>query len=578
MVRFVFPRAFLVLVVGLGVLGRGIGDGRGSSLSGLTPDSPPPAGPSSAPQSNAPAAPGSGDDDLARANQHLHQGELDAAIQSYKIALQKNPKSPETYAGLARAYLWHKDVERAYETATSGMKVADGPAIHVALGEVYYRQGKIAEAEQEWTNVINKGVPDARAYLGLSEARAARSLYQQAKELRDKAHELDPQDPEIRGRWARSLTRTKQIQFWENYLATLPAGGDKDRAAVEHRLDYLKAVQSLPHRNCRLVSHIPATEMKLTKYLRHTNLRGLAVSLNGKEGTLALDTGSTGILIDEEWARQAGIKEISEARIGGLGDEGVGSGYFGFASSIKIGELEFQGCRVTVTEGDSVLGAGIIGTDMFSSFLVELDFPNQKLRLQPLPKRPDENATDVTSGAATKDAGSDEDQSSAERGPDESAKLARPVGHGPRDRYIAPEMQSYTQVYRFGHFLLIPARVGDSALRLFELDTGAAFGNLLDIKSSPNLMSLLPAQGSAHSRYLHLMGMNGSFAVYNTDKVVLQFGHSRPENLEVTTCDLSHLSDRVGTEISGILGLETLQHFKVLIDYRDGLVDFVEKP
>jgi hypothetical protein len=212
--------------------------------------------------------------------------------------------------------------------------------------------------------------------------------------------------------------------------------------------------------------------MKLAKFSRYTDMRGLAVSLNGKEGTFVLDTGASGIVIGEEWARQAGITKISETGIGGLGDEGVGSSYFGFANSVKIGELEFQGCRVTVNESRSVWGAGIMGTDMFSAFLVELDFPNQKLRLQPLPKRPDENATDVMFGAGTKEPGHNEDQSSGERGLDAGAKPSQSARHGPRDRYVAPEMQSYTQVYRFGHILLVPTRIGDSAPRLFALDTG----------------------------------------------------------------------------------------------------------
>jgi tetratricopeptide (TPR) repeat protein len=578
MFRFLFPCTFFILVVESAVFGQGLSDGRKSSLSGLTPDSSPAVGLSSSFQSSASAAPDSVDDYLAQASRHSARGELDAAIQTYKVVLQKDPKSPEAYAGLTLAYLRQKDVERAYETVTSALKVADAPTVHVALGEVYYRQGKIPEAEQEWTSVINKGILDARAYWGLSLVRAARSLYQQAQELLDRAHELDPQDPNIRNRWLRSLSRKKHIQFWEDYLA-IPGNGDEEtRAAVQHRLDYLRAIPTLPHHTCRLVNHVPATEMKLAKFSRHNNMRGLAASLNGKEGTFVLDTGASGILIGEEWARQAGIRKISETSIGGLGDEGVGGGYFGFASSVKIGELEFQGCRVTVAESGSVLGAGIIGTDMFSAFLVELDFPNQKLRLQPLPKRPDENTAEVTAEAGTKEPGYSEDQSSGERGPNAGAKPSQPARHGPRDRYIAPEMQSYTQVYRFGHLLLVPTRIGDSAPRLFALDTGGAGGNLLDIRSSPNLMSMLPAQGSTHFRSFHFTGINGSFPVYNTDKVVLQFGGLPSGNQDVTNCDLSHLSDQVGTEISGILGLDALQRLKIRIDYRDGLVDFIEKP
>jgi tetratricopeptide (TPR) repeat protein len=578
MSRFLFACTFLILVVGLAVFGQGVGEGRKFSFSGPTPDSPSPVAlPSSFP-SDASADSGSEGEDLAQASRHYLRGELDAAIQIYKAVLQENPKSPEAYAGLIRAYFGQKNVEQAYETATSALKVTDAPVVHVALGDVYYRQGKITEAEQEWMCVVNKGAPSARAYWGLSQARAARSLYQQAKEMLDKAYELDPQDPDISNRWIRSLSRTKQIQFWENYLAARTNDDDEIRATIQHRLDYLRAVQSRPHHSCRLVSHVPTAEIKLAKFSRHPILHGygLEASLNGKKGTLLLDTGATGILIGEEWARQAGITKISEAEFGGIGDEGVGIGYSGFASSVKIGELEFQGCRVRVNEKGLVSGGGIVGTDMFSAFLVDIDFPDQKLRLEPLPKRPHENATDVTIVTETEGPGYSDDQSSGEK----AAADARPsqsTRRGPRDRYIAPEMQAYTQVYRFGHFLLIPTRIGDSALRLFALDTGGS-GSLLDIRSSPNLMSMVPPQESTQLRNYNFLGINGPFAVYNTDNVVLQFGRLRPENHNVFNCDLSHLSDQVGTEISGILGIDALHLLTIRIDYRDGLVDFVEKP
>ena len=38
------------------------------------------------------------------------------------------------------------------------------------------------------------------------------------------------------------------------------------------------------------------------------------------------------------------------------------------------------------------------------------------------------------------------------------------------------------------------------------------------------------------------------------------------------------MSDRTGTEVSGVLGFTTLRLLDVKIDYRDGLVDFVYDP
>ena len=78
---------------------------------------------------------------------------------------------------------------------------------------------------------------------------------------------------------------------------------------------------------------------------------------------------------------------------------------------------------------------------------------------------------------------------------------------------------------------------------------------------------------------MHVQGLSGSVAkVYSADKAVLQFGHLQQENQDVTTFDLSHLSDNAGTEISGVLGFDTLHLLEIRIDYRDGIVDFTYRP
>jgi hypothetical protein len=74
---------------------------------------------------------------------------------------------------------------------------------------------------------------------------------------------------------------------------------------------------------------------------------------------------------------------------------------------------------------------------------------------------------------------------------------------------------------------------------------------------------------------MQVRGLSGSVAkVYSADKVLLEFGRLRQENQNVISFDLSHMSDNLGTEVSGILGFATLGLLDIHIDYRDGLVDF----
>src|SRR5262249_29257882 len=153
---------------------------------------------------------------------------------------------------------------------------------------------------------------------------------------------------------------------------------------------------------------------------------------------------------------------ISAVHYGGGGDKGLQKGYTPFADHIRIGELEVQDCVVSVAEKGSVANQdGVIGADVFGAYLVGIDLPGMKLKLSPLPKRP-ENAV------APKSLNSEgEEQANAEqkeestteqdsKQPKLSAPEAKPPRRLPKDRYIAPEMANWTKVFRFGHMILVP--------------------------------------------------------------------------------------------------------------------------
>jgi hypothetical protein len=269
-------------------------------------------------------------------------------------------------------------------------------------------------------------------------------------------------------------------------------------------------------------------------------------------------------------AEKAGVMKLSETHIGGIGDSGGKSGYVGLAGSIKIGDLEFQNCLVDVWDGSSVVGEqGLIGADVFQSFLVDLDFTKNKLRLADLPKRPEGDSKAI----ALQTGGSESESSDAsvqEETP--PSGLANSDGAaGPQDRYIAPEMKAYTQVYRFGHSLLVPTKIGDGPFKLFLVDTGALSNEITPTAAR----EVTKVRGDYDTT---VKGLSGSVTkVYSADKAVLQFGKLRQENQDLLAFDLSAISDDVGTEVSGTLGFVLLHLLDIKIDYRDGLVDFKYK-
>src|SRR5205807_4346024 len=158
-----------------------------------------------------------------------------------------------------------------------------------------------------------------------------------------------------------------------------------------------------------------------------------------------------------------------------------------------------------------------IGANIFEDYLVTLDFPAGKLRLSPLPNKADD------------------------------AEEFRPPG-----------LQSFTQVFSFGHLLLMPTHVGDTASGLFALDTGA-FTN--------SMSSAMARQvGKVHDSNIRVHGVSGAVKdVYTADKALLQFSRFRQPNEDIVTFDGSRLSRSLGTEVSGFSGFTTLRRLKVML-------------
>lgn len=488
---------------------------------------------------------------LARAGRLYRTGEVEAAEREYTTLIESAPESALAYVGLVHVALRLRKNEEAYTAAAKALALAPClDAAHVALGEIYFRQGKLVEAEKEFTALVKARTNEPRAYLGLSRVYKAASFYKHSKLAIDRAYSLDSDDPDIRRAWIATLSPQERIKALKAFLSGKANVTSEAQQRIEVQIAALEESAGRSIRQCKPVARPALMETKLEMLLDGPNyLRGfgLGVKINGTSSRLLLDTGAGGIVIDRKIAERAGIKRISDTEIRGIGDKGGKSGYLGYADSIRVGDLEFQDCYVEVIDKGSVISDdGLIGTVLFSDFLVDIDFPRWRLRLSPLPPRPDE-------GAAAQVA----------------AGPSAPAAPEFNDRYVAPEMKGFTQVMRFGHQLLVPTRVNDADPRLFLLDTGA-FNNTISPAAAREVT------GVSSDSNTRVIGLSGSVKrVFSADQLTLTFGSLRQKNLDVVSFDTTGLSDNVGTEVAGILGFAMLRMLELKIDYRDGLVDFI---
>jgi len=399
--------------------------------------------------------------------------------------------------------------------------------------------------------LVKAGTSEARAYLGLAKIYWAQSYYQHGKLMFDKAHERDPDDPEIRKHWLFTLTGKEMADELKRSLASDNNDEEDEREHLHVGLELDEGMLASRSR-CKLVSTATDAKIHMERLMygaTYVRGAGLKVQVNNVGAKLLLDSGSSGILLSRKVAEKAGIHSLAETDLHGIGDKGTVKSFIGMADSIKIGPLEFQGCHVEVVERNSVVDDdGLIGSDVFSHFLVNINLPDYLLELSALPPMPPATAAE---------------KALVEKYP----KIARF-----RDGFVPPELKNFTPVYRFGHLLLIPTRINELPAKLFIIDTGA----FSDTISPEAAREVTKVRGDDNFK---VKGINGAVKnVFTADELTLTFSHFRQPARDMIAFDTSKMMPATDPEIAGGLGFAMLYQMQIKIDYRDGLVDFIYEP
>ncbi len=509
---------------------------------------------------------------LAEANQLFSQRKIPEALTRYQALVKADPKVVPAQVGMLRCLVMLGKLDEAQSAANAAVATLPGSAPVLAMAaDVQFRLGRMPESERLYVKAQNLNPGDPEVYIGLARIYKAASLYRRAYDNLKKAHDIAPDNGPVQMLYFHSLPQPDQIPQLESYLAK-PNLNPQIARALQGYLAFLKKNASAPVHACKVVSKVQQTDTKLEPVARaDTKLGGvgLNVKINKGEVHLALDTGATGILLGRTASEKLGLQRLGYQPIVGVGDSGTQGGFTALADRIRIGDLEFQDCVVKVTDAATpVTGQdGLIGADVFSSFLIDIDIPGAKLRLSPLPKRPDETGQ----AASLQTMSSDQGEDGANETP-ETPRTSTGLTDLPKDAYVAPTMKDWTKVYRFRSLLMVPTLVNQTGPLLFLIDTGS-FTNILSPKTAQQVTQL------SSDPSMRISGMSGKVGqVYRAQNASLQFGRYVQENEDVVTFDISSISRQTGVEVGGILGFKMLCILQVKIDYRDGLVDFVFDP
>lgn len=465
---------------------------------------------------------------ISAASTLFKQARFREAAAAFRALIEKTP-SAEAYSGLVRSLLKADDVKAADESSQKALAaLPESALVRAARGDVYFRRGMIPKAEDEYQAALKLDDKCARAWLGQGKVDAVYTRHSKAKIAVAKAHELDPEDGDAFYEWAIRLPYPENVTALERHLAEFHNDPEEER----HEREYKEFVKAIAGRKVWVPAReVERTEIKMELLTVGASMArrgyGLRVRLNDRATvTLLLDTGSSGVTITRKLAEKIGASKLSEQALEGVGKSGPAVGYKAWVDKVVIGDLEFHDCFVHATPREIAQVDGIIGADVFSKYLVTLDIPGQKLRLEPLPARSSDGTT--------------------------------------------PLAEAFTQTFSFGHFLLLPTEVGKKASGLFVIDSGANANTI-----SPELARLMPEMRAFNAPMSGASGLVNS--AFIADDATLRFAKMNRTGERISTVDLHSVSKDLGVEISGQIGFSAMENMKVTIDYRDGLVMFAGK-
>jgi tetratricopeptide (TPR) repeat protein len=179
-------------------------------------------------------------DPLANAEALMNKRQFEEAAAAYQVILDKDPTSAAANAGLVRSLLSTEKLEAATAAATRAVTAAPSSAmVHVAAGDVAFRDGRFADTETEYRTALKLDPKDARAQLGIGRMLQMVSMNKRAKDTFAKAHELDPNDSEITEYWLESLPFSEHLDQLSKIAGNHPTPRQKEQiellTAVAHK-------------------------------------------------------------------------------------------------------------------------------------------------------------------------------------------------------------------------------------------------------------------------------------------------------------------------------------------------------
>jgi hypothetical protein len=451
------------------------------------------------------------------------EGRYADAEQEYTQALAQKPNDALISAALVHTLLHEAKIAQASDRVNAAL-AADPHAAPMltAQAELQLRQGQPWLALQTLDAAAAVDRCYARIHLIRSRILRIDSMYASERAEIQSAYEIDPEDPDILYAWRSVVSPAHEIEGIYKALPTMKDLDAETRQKAEASMNSMMPLLSENSQTCKIQPSTPSAALHLIGTMedgKHLDGYRLDVQLPKTNARLAVDTAASGIFITKVLADANGLQQGANDPPGTV-----------HVDNVNIGPLEFRDCTVGVSNSPFAGKAdGMIGTDIFASYLVSINARDARLTLDPLPPN---------------------------------------VGPLPGDRVTPPELADYTPVYHRRQYLLVPVLLNNKMRRLFVLDTGMRFSTMTSETAH--------AISSTKANFTNPMQTaSGPPAQVYRDNFDLQFANlSLTRQSHILEWDLSAIDHNTGLEVAGMVGFDMLHSFNLHLDYRDGLVKF----
>jgi len=468
------------------------------------------------------------DRDKTPADTAYSEGSYRKAEDLYGQALARNPGDVTLSSALIRTWLHEGEISEA--SAQVNRILPDNPHSAVVLtdlAEIQLRQGQPWLALETLNTAVAADACYARIHLIRSRVFRIDSMYSSERAEIQSAYGIDPNDPDIKHAFLGIVSPAHDIEAIHESLATTKNLDPEIRQKAEESIRSLLPLLSENNLTCKVVpeavSSVTLPLQPSYQDAKHIDGYRLEVELPQSKARLQVDTAASGLYITRALADQNGLQPAAGAPPGTV-----------HLDSVRIGPFEFRDCTVGVSETPFAGKTdGVIGTDMFASWLITLDHPSAKLRLDPLP---------AIEGVVP--------------------------GNRPSDTTGPPELRGFTPVYHRQQYLLVPVSLNNRLRRLFLLDSG--------IRLSTMTSEVAHSVSSTRVNFTNgQRTVSGSTIQIYRDTFEFQFANlSVIHQDHILELDPSTIEQSAGMQIAGMLGFDILHSFKLHLDYRDGLVKF----